>query len=208
MKLSLLPGVALALSFALPAAAAPEKWNVYPLLNDPVGGEPLADVEEPVVRVYEDRRFHFASDANADAFEADPGAYVPAVDERLITTQSEGYPKTTCPVSGEPLDAMGAPVDVLLGFRLVKLCCAGCEAEAQENPEAAIDKLDAAVVAEQGPGHAAETCPVTGLKLGSMGEPVDFVFAGELVRFCCGGCVSNFLANPAQILAELEGAGA
>ncbi|BAM05391.1 hypothetical protein [Phycisphaera mikurensis] len=207
MKLFLLPVLALLLAApALPSAAeeTPEPRNVYPLPNDPVSGEPLAGVDQPVYRTHEGRRFHFATEESAEAFAAAPGDFVPAVDEELIATQSENYPMDTCPVTGEPLDSMGEPVDVLLGHRLVKLCCGGCKGQAMADPEASIEKLDAAVVAEQGPGHAAETCPVTEMELGSMGEPVDFVFAGELVRFCCGGCTSKFLANPAEYLQKLE----
>ena len=152
------------------------------------------------------RRFHFATEESAEAFAAAPGDLVPAVDEELIATQSEGYPMDTCPVTGEPLGSMGEPVDVLLGHRLVKLCCGGCEGQAADDPGAAIEKLDAAATAEQGRGYAAETCPVAGMKLGSMGEPVDFVFAGELVRFCCGGCPPKFLANPAKYLEKLGAA--
>ncbi|BAM04412.1 hypothetical protein [Phycisphaera mikurensis] len=210
MKLFLLPALALLLAApALPLAAAepPQPRNVYPLPHDPVSGEPLAGVDQPVYRTHEGRRFHFASEASAEAFAAAPGDFIPAVDERLIATQSRVYPMQTCAVAGGALGSMGEPVDVLLGHRLVKLCCAGCRGAAVADPEAAIEKLDAAVLAARPAGDAAETCPVTGMKLGSMGEPVDIVFAGELVRFCCGGCTSKFLANPAMHLQKIEGAG-
>lgn len=40
------------------------------------------------------------------------------------------------------------------------------------------------------------TCPVTGAKLGSMGEPVPVTVRGKVVYVCCAGCVNKLLANP------------
>lgn len=40
------------------------------------------------------------------------------------------------------------------------------------------------------------TCPVTGAKLGSMGEPVPVTVRGRVVYVCCAGCVNKLLANP------------
>ena len=47
----------------------------------------------------------------------------------------------TCPVSGEPLGAMGKPYKVTIQGRDVLLCCPGCEAEIKENPEKYLAKL-------------------------------------------------------------------
>lgn len=217
MKLFPLTALALLAAFATaPASAAPAEagplapHQVYALPTDPVSGEPLAGVDAPVQRMHDDRQFLFASEDSAEEFEADPSRFVPAVDEKLTQTQREGYPMETCPITGEPLTAMGEPVETLIGHRLVKLCCAGCLDKASADPEATLAKLDAAVVAQQGPGYAAETCPVTGMKLDAMGGAIDAVYAGPegatLVRFCCGGCPPKFAQNPAKHLAELNGA--
>lgn len=40
-----------------------------------------------------------------------------------------------------------------------------------------------------------DTCPVSGEKLGSMGDPIVKVYDGREVRFCCGGCVKKFEAD-------------
>ena len=75
MKLFLLPMLALVLALpALPSAAqeSPEPRNVYPLANDPVSDEPLAGVEQPVYRMHDGRRFHFATEESAEAFAAAP----------------------------------------------------------------------------------------------------------------------------------------
>jgi hypothetical protein len=64
----------------------------------------------------------------------------------------------------------------------------------------------AAVVAEQAPRYPLDTCVVSGEKLGGMGKPMDFVFQGRLVRFCCGNCEADFLADPAAAFAKIDAA--
>jgi hypothetical protein len=46
-------------------------------------------------------------------------------------------------------------------------------------------------------------CIVSDEKLGSMGEPVVRVHNQQVVKFCCGGCVSEFEENPEAFLAKL-----
>jgi hypothetical protein len=48
-----------------------------------------------------------------------------------------------------------------------------------------------------------KACPVTGLRLGSMGTPPRVVVSGRVVFLCCGGCRSKLLADPATYLAKL-----
>jgi YHS domain-containing protein len=50
----------------------------------------------------------------------------------------------------------------------------------------------AAAESEAGVPYLLDTCPVTGAKLGSMGEPVITVYEGREVRFCCAGCIPAF----------------
>lgn len=47
-----------------------------------------------------------------------------------------------CPVSGEPLGAMGPPYKVTVKDREVFLCCPGCESKIKENPDEYLAKLD------------------------------------------------------------------
>ena len=51
-----------------------------------------------------------------------------------------------------------------------------------------------------------DTCPVTGAKLGSMGEPIDVEVQGRIVKVCCGGCVAAVKADPEKYLAMLDAA--
>jgi hypothetical protein len=56
---------------------------------------------------------------------------------------------------------------------------------------------DAAAIARQG------RCPVTGLKLGSMGEPPAVAIRGRTVYICCEGCRSKLEGEPDEYLAKL-----
>lgn len=48
-----------------------------------------------------------------------------------------------------------------------------------------------------------EVCPVSGEKLGGMGEPVVFVYQGQEIKLCCKNCRKDFDAEPAKYLAKL-----
>ncbi len=61
---------------------------------------------------------------------------LPAADQPLATAQK------VCPVSGEPLGEMGAPIKVTAEGRTFFLCCKSCEADVKADPKAVIAKLD------------------------------------------------------------------
>jgi Cu(I)/Ag(I) efflux system membrane fusion protein len=46
-----------------------------------------------------------------------------------------------CPITGMPLGSMGTPIKIDIHGQTVWLCCAGCTADATENPEQVLDKL-------------------------------------------------------------------
>jgi YHS domain-containing protein len=48
------------------------------------------------------------------------------------------------------------------------------------------------------------TCPVSGQKLGSMGDPVVYEHEGREIRFCCGGCVEPFKKESAEYLKKID----
>jgi YHS domain-containing protein len=49
-----------------------------------------------------------------------------------------------------------------------------------------------------------DTCPITGKKLGSMGDSVTKLYDGREVRFCCTGCPGKFEKDRAAGLAGLD----
>ena len=46
-----------------------------------------------------------------------------------------------CPVSGEPLGAMGAPIKLTVADREVFICCKGCQGDLEADPEKFLAKL-------------------------------------------------------------------
>lgn len=40
--------------------------------------------------------------------------------------------------------------------------------------------------------YTLDTCPISGKKLGSMGDPIVKVYDGREVRYCCNGCPGTF----------------
>ena len=52
------------------------------------------------------------------------------------------------------------------------------------------------------------TCPVSGSKLGEMGDPYVFVYQGQEVKFCCPNCRKDFDKDPAQYLKKIRAADA
>jgi YHS domain-containing protein len=175
--------------------------DVYPLDTDAVSGEKLGD--KPVIMQVEGREFRFANQANADKFKAEPAKFKAAVDEKIVAQQTALYPLDTCPISGKKLGEMGKPMDVVVGNRLVRLCCGGCKSKLEKDSAATIAKLDEAVIAKQKASYKLETCPISGEKLGADGQPFDVVVAGRLVRLCCKDCEKTLRADPSKALAKL-----
>lgn len=193
------------------AQPAAKEWpgDPYMLATDPVSGAPLGPIEKQVVVDADGREFRFASAGNAATFKADPGKYLPAVDDAMIEQQRPFYPLGTCVVSNEGLGGeMGEAIDFIFRNRLVRFCCADCKPKFVADPTRFIALLDKAVIAQQGPGYPLKTCPVSGDPLGGdMGDPVDAVFGNRLVRFCCKVCPKEFREDPLRYLGKLPAVG-
>ncbi len=67
-------------------------------------------------------------------------------------------------------------------------------AKARQGPETGDDE---ALIAFQ------DTCPVTGKKLGSMGDPLKVSVGDKPVFICCAGCETPLLENPDEYLLKL-----
>lgn len=55
---------------------------------------------------------------------------------------SHGTGQRNCPVTGEPLGSMGDPVSVTVQGRTIEVCCQGCVAAVQKNPEKYLKIVD------------------------------------------------------------------
>jgi hypothetical protein len=204
--LSAIAGIAL-LSTTTVFASPTSEPSTYPLSTCIISGETLGDHGEVITREVDGREIRLCCKSCVKDLEKDQTAYLEALDEAIIAAQLPAYPLQTCVVSGEASGReMGDPVNHLLGNRLVRLCCNMCKKDVAADPAKYIAKLDDAVVAAQAADYPAAACPISGQALGSMGEPFDFVYAGTLVRFCCGGCIGKFNEDPTKALATVYGA--
>jgi YHS domain-containing protein len=188
----------------LEAEAAPAASYPYPLETCPVTGKRLGSMGDPIVRTYDGREVRLCCVGCVDRFEADRATYWKQIDEQIVETQRMHYPIDSCIVGESELGSMGDPVDLVHRNRLIRFCCAGCEPAFEAETADYLAALDEAVIRKQREGYPLTTCVVTGEKLGSMGEPVDHVYANRLVRFCCAGCVKGFEEDPAKFLAKLD----
>ena len=103
---------------------------------------------------------------------------------------------STPPTATDPAVVQGKPID--------------------NQVEVDTDHMDHAEMNHDGTGHDGmakadddyplDTCPVTGAKLGSMGEPIDVEVKGRVVKVCCGGCVDKVKADPDKYIAMLDAA--
>ena len=129
-----------------------------------------------------------------------------------------------CPVAGFALGSMGPPVKVSLNNRDVFICCEGCRDRLIEDPEKYFAILDAASEEALTEEEAAEIesalanlsksdrayakqqvyCPVTEMRLGSMGTPVKMQIKGEDVFICCEGCRNAMENEPEKYLQMIE----
>ncbi len=178
--------------------------DLYPLATCPVSGLTLGSKGEPIVMIHDGREVRFCSKSCIREFQSDVKGYLQKIDNQIMKQQLASYPMTTCPVSGEALGSMGGPVDYVSDNRLVRFCCKGCRRFFKKDPSPFLAKLDAAVIAEQKDGYPLKKCPISGLKLGSMGEPIDYIAANHLVRFCSAGCAAGFFKTPAVHLEKLD----
>ena len=56
----------------------------------------------------------------------------------------------------------------------------------------------------KGDVYTLDVCPITGKKLGSMGEPAVKVIDGREVRFCCPPCIEKFEADKAANFKRID----
>jgi YHS domain-containing protein len=124
-------------------------------------------------------------------------------DQQQLSKIKDAYPLDRCIVTGQPLGSMGDPVMYNHHGREIRFCCQGCVSTFEKDPETYLKKMDGAIIEAQKDSYPLTTCPVTGKELGAMGEPVDYVYNNQLVRFCCNGCVSKFEENPEKYLQKL-----
>jgi hypothetical protein len=99
-----------------------------------------------------------------------------------------------CPVSGQALGSMGAPIKVQVGEQTVFLCCKGCLGK-QINPQHWA-RIHANFAAAQG------ICPVMKHQLPK--SPKWTMVEGQIVYVCCPPCIKKITADPETYLEQVD----
>src|SRR5262249_22141585 len=128
--------------------------------------------------------------------------YEAKIDAAVIAAQKPGYPLKTCVVRGDKL-AEGKTKDVVVGTRLIEVCCGTCKKKALDNPQAYLGKIDAALIEQQAKDYPATTCVVSGEKREPRVNSLPGTTRGE---FCGKDCQREFLRDPAPYVAKLDAA--
>lgn len=116
----------------------------YPLDTCLVTGEKLnGDMGKPVDMIYKNRLVRFCCNSCPKDFKKDPDKFISKLNDAVIAKQATTYPMTSCPVSEDKLGGdMGKPVDLVVGNRLVRLCCGGCVKDFNKSPLKFIKLID------------------------------------------------------------------
>ncbi|MBI1291668.1 hypothetical protein GC173_10560 [bacterium] len=108
--------------------------------GESVSGNP----EKDSFSVVGNRLFIYCCPPCDEKVRAEPAKYIEILDKAVIGKQAESYPLDTCVVSGQPLNAMGGPVNMVVANQLVKLCCAGCEEKVEADPAGTLANIQKA----------------------------------------------------------------
>lgn len=132
-----------------------------------------------------------------------------------------------CPIGKEPIVPSAGTIQYK--DKTIGLCCPGCGKQFLAWDESRKDEFIVLAVAGQEPGdlhlkeqeiapadpdiiaaqlmhYPIDTCIVMGAELGSMGDPINVVHNGRLVRLCCEGCIDGFAEDPDQVMVNLDAA--
>ncbi len=189
---------------AAPQRATPKRiGDPYALAVCPISSKKLGSMGDPIVKLYEGREVRFCCDGCPPTFEKDLPASLAKLDEKIVKDQAPLYPLKTSVVTGAALPEK--PYELVLGNRLFRLGDEREKAEIQREPGKYLEALNKAVVAAQGEHYVLSKCPVSGEDFGGdMGEPVDVVVAGRLVRLCCKMCLKDVEKAPARFVAMVD----
>lgn len=99
-----------------------------------------------------------------------------------------------CPISGQKLGSMGAPLKVKIGEEKVYICCKGClQKQVNAAHWATIHKNFAT---------AQGICPVMENKLSAQAKWT--IVEGRIFYVCCPPCVDKIAADPKKYVKKLD----
>ncbi len=187
------------------AKAQARVGDPYPFATCPISGKKLGTMGDPVVKVYDGREVRYCCNGCPKKFEKDLQQSLAKLDTKIIADQGPFYPLKTSLVTSKNLP--DHPAEFAYGNRLVRLGSEKERAEFDKTPAKFLAALDKAVVEAQGKDFPLKECPVSGEKYGGdMGEPVDIVLAGRLIRVCCDDCEADVEKDPAKFVGMVDAA--
>ncbi|MDA1008001.1 MAG: hypothetical protein O2800_03220 [Planctomycetota bacterium] len=131
-----------------------------------------------------------------------------AQETTAIAVKGDPYPLATCALTGRPL---GDASVIMEDGREIRFCCPNCVTVFNADPAASLEKIDAAIIADQVKVYPrATTCVVmTDNELSDpqgpeAGEDQSIVVNNRLFRICCKKCTKKIKADVAKFTAALD----
>ena len=125
-----------------------QQKKFYPIETCIVGEGKLGSMGEPLDLVVNNRHVRLCCAGCEKKLKADPAAFIAKLDKAVIAAQSKTYNLKECPISGETLNSNA--LNVVVGNRLVKICCAGCESKVLSKTSKIFAMLDSGKVEAEG----------------------------------------------------------
>lgn len=116
----------------------------YPTDRCIVSGKKLGEETDAIDYVLGNRLVRLENRACIEQLNAEPAKYNQRLDYAIKEAERKDYPLETCIVGGGPLNPDKPPVEVVVGNRLMKLCCGGCKAKIRETPYVYVAKINEA----------------------------------------------------------------
>ena len=105
-----------------------------------VTGKKLGD--DAVDHVHGNRLIRLADAEAVAAFAKDPATHEERLDFIIADTERDDYPLDTCVVAGSAFAEGKKPHEVIVGNRLVKVCCGGCTGKIRQEPYVIVKKIN------------------------------------------------------------------
>ena len=182
----------------------------YPLNVCPISKKKLGGMGKSIDLVVDGHLVRLCCKGCIKKAKANPASVVKQIEAAVIAAQKPTYPSDKCAILGKPLDRAGTPTDVVLGTRLVRVCCNRCAKAARKDPAKPLKSVNADLIKAQIKTYPVTTCVVSGEALESeeMGPPVNILYGTRLVRLCCKMCKRELDKNPAKFIEKLDKAAA
>ncbi len=118
-----------------------QQLKLYPIDTCVVAGEKLGEMGDPVNVVVNNRLIRLCCGGCKKSAITKYDEHVKKLNAAAIEQQAPKYANKTCVVSEQ--DEVGdKPTDLVIGGRLVRLCCEDCEAAVKANPAKYLAKVE------------------------------------------------------------------